>query len=124
VLRGSNQAHAAVRSVDAPASTLHFGERVNLVEWSQARPATTVQSDPRVATPGHRDREGGEPQFGAAAIRVSVTEAAILQSFRADYPWQGTKTKQYQQIGNAVPPRLAAHILAVATGLPLPECYR
>lgn len=45
------------------------------------------------------------------AFRVSVQEAAILQTFPAGYLWQGTKTQQYQQVGNAIPPLLARAIL-------------
>lgn len=81
------------------------------------RPATTVQGDPRIGRPGHKDRDGGESQFAQDSVRITVAEAAVLQSFRPDYPWQGTRTKAYQQIGNAVPPLLAEHVLAMATGI-------
>ena len=46
-----------------------------------------------------------------ASTRVTIEQAAILQSFPPDYVWCGTKSAQYQQVGNAVPPLLAAHIL-------------
>ncbi|WP_367132262.1 MULTISPECIES: DNA cytosine methyltransferase [Streptomyces] len=49
-------------------------------------------------------------------IRITAREAGILQSFPAGYPWQGTKSAQFQQIGNAVPPLMAAHLLAPHLG--------
>lgn len=46
--------------------------------------------------------------------RFSDHEAGKLQTFPPDYPWSGRGIAQ--QIGNAIPPRLAAHVLAAAMG--------
>ena len=54
------------------------------------------------------------PETTADRIRLSVEDALILQSFRRDYKMCGNKTKQYEQIGNAVPPLLAKAITAQA----------
>lgn len=59
--------------------------------------------------------------IGPDTIRITVTEAGLLQSFPADYPWQGSRNKQHEQAGNAVPPLLAAHVVAAAAGLPAPR---
>lgn len=101
------------RPVDQPAPMIAFGH--SDMRWVAARPATTVLGDPRVAAPGHRDRAGGERQH-EESVRITVVQAAVLQSFRPDYPWQGTKTVQFTQVGNAIPPLLAAAVVAAATG--------
>src|SRR5690606_40016163 len=52
----------------------------------------------------------------AAEFRsITQAEAATLQTFPADFSWQGTKGKQFQQIGNAIPPLLAEAVLAAVT---------
>lgn len=47
--------------------------------------------------------------------RFSYSEAGVLQGFPSDFPWTGPGINQ--QIGNAIPPRLAAHVLAAACGI-------
>lgn len=38
---------------------------------------------------------------------LTVLEVAALQAFPPDHPWQGSKSAQYKQVGNAVPPPVA-----------------
>ncbi|MFD9259791.1 DNA cytosine methyltransferase [Streptomyces sp. NPDC059538] len=51
---------------------------------------------------------------GEELDRFSFSEAGRLQTFPTDYPWSGRDVGQ--QIGNAVPPRLAIHVLSAAFG--------
>ncbi len=80
-------------------------------EWTSQRPATSVNGDPRIAAPGRHDPERPGSQYGPGTIRVSVREAGILQSFPADFPWQGSKTMQYRQVGNSAPPLLVEAVV-------------
>ncbi|MFD3425565.1 DNA cytosine methyltransferase [Nocardia fluminea] len=43
---------------------------------------------------------------------VSIEDAARLQTFPRRFPWSGRDLSQ--QVGNAIPPRLAAHVLSAA----------
>ena len=51
--------------------------------------------------------------------RFTYGEAGQLQTFPRDFPWSGSDIGQ--QIGNAIPPRLAVHVLAAALGLSFDE---
>ncbi|WP_329767224.1 DNA cytosine methyltransferase [Bacillus nitratireducens] len=49
-------------------------------------------------------------QHPTKATALSIREAARLQSFKDNYIFKGSKDRQYQQIGNAVPPLMARAI--------------
>jgi len=111
---------APVRRIGAPAPTLvAAGLAKGAPVWVHSRPATTVLADPRVQPPGHKRCATDPPgryasRAGRDAARVTAAQAAILQGFRADYPWHGSRSRQFRQIGNAVCPPLARRVLAEA----------
>ncbi len=104
---------ACLRNAGQPAPTiLARGHQ----SWICQRPATTVSCDSRIARPGHKRNvaQPDAPGRSEGAVRVTVAQAAVLQGFRADYPWQGSRCRQFQQVGNAVPPPLARRVLEAA----------
>lgn len=84
-IRMTKMPNSAQRTLEQPAPTMAFGHDSASCRWFA----------------------DGEP-----IRRITVVEAATLQSFPSDYPWQGGAGQQFQQVGNAVPPLLAAHVLA------------
>jgi DNA (cytosine-5)-methyltransferase 1 len=81
------------------------------IGWGMTdRPMFAITHDPSGGGSGAR-RALKAALDTAGPVRITVPEAGLLQSFRGDYPWQGTKHKQYEQIGNAVPPLLAVAVL-------------
>ena len=88
--------------------------------WPLDRPSPVIAGRELVTMPGaNANRFNGSTKSRNDGIRVTAQEAAALQSFPADYPWQGNKTRQFQQIGNAVPPLLQAAVIATLLGEPL-----
>lgn len=121
-LRGNQRPdgeHYQRREVESPAQTISGMGRSYAFESADA-PAPTISGDPRVSPrgckhpgPGCCSNYPGEPQRQHAKSRpIAVAEAAALQTFPADYRWWGTKTQQFQQVGNAVPPLLALACLS------------
>lgn len=53
--------------------------------------------------------------------KLTLEQSAILQGFPADYPWQGKVSERQQQVGNAVPPPLGAHLLGAVTEIAVPS---
>jgi DNA (cytosine-5)-methyltransferase 1 len=65
------------------------------------------------------DRLGEWADRGVPHLRPTLAECAVLQGFPPDYPFQGNAGQTFMQVGNAVPPLLAAHVASAATGIPL-----
>lgn len=99
------------------------GRPLNLDAPSHTIPATAGGNRTHILDPHgvlleyHRHlRAGGEPRVGVVpdCRRLTVRESAALQTFPPDFFLAGTPSRQYSQIGNAVPVLLAQ---AVGTAL-------
>lgn len=96
VVQMDSNGRAAQRQAHEPAPTIRFGN-------ARAEFGLYPPSD-------HGDRAHSKP-----SVVLGLEDAGVLQSFPRDYPWQGNKTKRYQQVANAVPPLLALAVLEAAT---------
>ncbi len=81
--------------------------------WPMHRPSTTISRRSIVGDPGtNANRFNEASKSRNDGFVVTAQEAQVLQGFPADYQWSGDKSSVMLQIGNAVPPPLAAAVLS------------
>lgn len=90
------------------------------LSWPLHRPSTTVSTRDLVQHPGSVANrfQPGVTKSRNDGIRLTVNQAARIQTFPEDYPFAGPRTAQHKQIGNAIPVRLARVVLAALTNTP------
>lgn len=95
---------------DRPAVTVGNAVGRGLIGGSGAKAAVVAAIADGTFIPSQ-----GDGSNYAAATRITTEEAAVLQAYPREFPFQGTKTKRFLQIGNAVPPLLAERVLKAVT---------
>jgi DNA (cytosine-5)-methyltransferase 1 len=101
-------------------STVHHIRGSGMTERHGPRPGRRADQPCFTVTSKSRSWEVEDVRSGARR-RFSIGEASVVQGFPMDFPWQGSRSRQFLLCGNAVPPLMALHALSVASGIAIPN---
>lgn len=100
-VKGSGRSASEPERADLPSPTVSTSE----AKGTRASESTDFDFN------GGPDRASDAAFLAVGRRRLDLVECAILQDFPADWPFQGTKTSVYAQIGNACPDRLVSAVV-------------
>jgi len=89
---------------NAPCQTIYASAGGNKTHWVDTMNVAPEYHDHLMG--GGKPREGEVP----GARRLSVEESALVQSFPREIRFEGSRSSQYRQVGDAVPPPLGEAI--------------
>lgn len=105
---------------DLPTELLPLGmQRAHRKDHTRRYRRMTWSGVPRSIITRFRDPKSGEYSHPEQVRTISIREAARIQSFPDRFVFEGSNSELYDQVGNAVPPRLAE-----AIGMEIAACLK